>query len=131
MPRDDLGPAGDQHLLDVAAHQHRTVAVGGRYRVVVAVVAHQRQGRDPPGLAVTCLIGRTRPRLQGGEVTLQPLADALGMAADAVVEPIEAAPLEMRIEGRKVGDGRHRHQEVAPGVADQALHLAQIGRAHV
>jgi hypothetical protein len=44
------------------------------------------------------------------------------MTTHPVVEPIEATPLEMRIEGRKVGDIRHRHQEVAPGVADQALH---------
>jgi hypothetical protein len=46
------------------------------------------------------------------------------MPTDPVVEPIEAAVLEMRIEGRKVGDIRRRHQEVAPGVADQALHLS-------
>jgi hypothetical protein len=51
----------------------------------------------------------------------QPLADALGMTADPVIEPLEAALLEMRVELGEAGEGRNRHQDVAPGVADQAL----------
>ncbi|HET6466840.1 MAG TPA: hypothetical protein VFG43_00535, partial [Geminicoccaceae bacterium] len=65
-----------------------------------------------------------RPRLQGGQVALQALAEALGVAADPVVEPLQAAPFELGIERGEAGDDRDRHREVAPRVADQALHLA-------
>jgi hypothetical protein len=123
---DDLGAAGDHDLVDVAAHQHRAVAVGGRHRVVVAVVAHQGQRGDPPRPAVAGLVRYGRAHLQGGEVAHQPLADALGMAADPVIEPLEAALLEMRVELGEAGDARDRHQEVTARVADQALDLAFV-----
>src|ERR687894_1207874 len=57
-----------------------------RYRLTLRALCctDWRCGRIEPG-----------PRLQGGEVTLQPLADALGMATDPVIKPIEAAPIEM------------------------------------
>src|ERR1700732_540264 len=42
MTGDHLGPAGDHHLMDVAADQNLAVAVGSRYRVVGAAIAHQR-----------------------------------------------------------------------------------------
>ena len=48
------------------------------------------------------------------------------MAADPVIEPLEAALLEMRIELGEAGEGRDRHQEVAPRIADQALDLAFV-----
>ena len=47
MPGDLLTPAHDHDVVDVAFHDHRPVAVGGRHRVVIAAVAHQRQRRDP------------------------------------------------------------------------------------
>ena len=47
MTGDHLGPAGDHHLVDVAADQHLAVAVGGRHRIVGAAIAHQRQRADP------------------------------------------------------------------------------------
>ena len=42
MTGDCLGPAADHHLVDIAADHHLAVAVGGRYRVVGAAIAHQR-----------------------------------------------------------------------------------------
>ena len=39
--------AHDHDLVHVAFHYHRPVAVGGRHRIVIAAVAHQRQRRDP------------------------------------------------------------------------------------
>ena len=42
MPGNHLGAAGDRHLVDVAADQDLTVAVGGRHRIVSAAIAHQR-----------------------------------------------------------------------------------------
>ena len=48
MPtRSPQAPAHDHDLVHVAFHYHRPVAVGGRHRVVIAAVAHQRQRRDP------------------------------------------------------------------------------------
>ena len=63
-----------------------------------------------------CRAARSRTRL----------ADGLGMAADPVIEPLEAALLEMGIELGETGEGRDRHQKVAPRVADQALDLALV-----
>src|SRR3954465_4525985 len=80
VPGDDRRPAGNHHLPDIAPHQYRAVAIGGRHRVVVAVVAHQRQCRDPGRFALASLIGGWWPRLQGGKITHQPLADTLVMA---------------------------------------------------
>ena len=40
------------------------------------------------------------------------------MAAQAVIEPLQAALLELRVELGEAGHHRDRHQEVAPGVAD-------------
>ena len=42
MTGDHLGPAGDHHLVNVAADQDLAMAVGGRHRVVGAAIAHQR-----------------------------------------------------------------------------------------
>jgi hypothetical protein len=84
VPGDHLRPAGDHHLLDIALHQHRAVAVGGRHRVVVALITHERERGDPGRPPVAGLIGHRWPRQQGSEVALQPLADALGMTADPI-----------------------------------------------
>ncbi len=119
VPGDDLCPTGDHHLCDIALHQHRAVAIGGRHRVVVAVVAHQRQCRDPGRFAVAGLTGGRWPRLQGGKIAHQSLADAFLMAANPVIQPLQAALFEMRIEDLEAGHDRHSHQEVAPGIADQ------------
>ena len=126
VPGDDRRPAGDHHLLDIAPHQHRAVAIGGRHRVVVAVVAHQRQCRDPGRFAVAGLIGGWWSRLQGRQIAHQPLADALVMAANPVIQPLQTALFEMCIERGEAGRDRNRHQEVAPGIADQALDFALV-----
>ena len=108
------------------AHQYRAMAIGGRYRVVVAVVAYQRQRRDPGRFAVAGLIDCWWPWLQGGKIAHQPLADALLMTANPMIQPFQTALFEMSIEGGKAGHDRNRHQEVAPGIADQALNLAFV-----
>ena len=72
---------------------------------------------------------RVSPVAAGGpafQVVHQPLADALGMAPDTIIEPLEAALLEMHIELGEAGKGRDRHQEVASHIADQALDLAFV-----
>jgi hypothetical protein len=48
------------------------------------------------------------------------------MTADPVIEPLEAALLEMSVELGEAGEGWDRDQEVAPGIADQALDLALV-----
>ena len=48
------------------------------------------------------------------------------MAPDTIIEPLEAALLEMHIELGEAGKGRDRHQEVASHIADQALDLAFV-----
>src|SRR4051794_3348435 len=51
---------------------------------------------------------------------------AIGMATQPITQAIEAAPLEVGVEVGEAGEGRDRDQEVAPGVADQALDLALV-----
>ena len=100
--------------------------MGGRHRVVVALVAHERERGDPGRPAVAGVVGYRWPRQQGGEVALQPLANALGMAAQPVIQPVEAMLLEPRVELGEARCRRDQDQEVAPGVADQALDLALV-----
>src|SRR5271168_4004839 len=64
MTGDHLGPAGDHHLVDVAADQNLAVAVGGRHRVVGAVIAHQQLRTDPTCPLLTGVVGRWRQRVE-------------------------------------------------------------------
>src|SRR5215213_1407394 len=48
------------------------------------------------------------------------------MAPDMIIEPLEAALLEMLIELGEAGKGRDRHQEIASHIADQALDFAFV-----
>jgi hypothetical protein len=56
MPGDHLGSTGDHHRTDAAADHHFTVAIGGRYRVVGAAIAHQRRRADPARLLLAGVI---------------------------------------------------------------------------
>src|SRR5712671_6360834 len=47
MTGDHLGPAGDYHLVDIAADQYLAVPEGGRHRVVRTAIAHQQLRTDP------------------------------------------------------------------------------------
>jgi hypothetical protein len=60
MPGDDVGAAGDHHVVDVAADQHLAMSVGGRHRVVGAAIAHQGQRADPARLLLAGVVGRRR-----------------------------------------------------------------------
>ena len=76
--------------------------------------------------ALAGFVRHRRARLQDSKVVHQPLADALGLTTDTVVEPIEAALLQLRIERSEIGNDRDRNQKVAPGIADQAFYLALV-----
>jgi hypothetical protein len=54
---DLLAAADDRHPVDIAADQHRAVAVGGRHRVIVVAIAHQRQRADPTRSLLARLVG--------------------------------------------------------------------------
>ena len=47
MPGDLLAAAQDHDLVDEALHHDVLEAVGGRHRIVVAAIAHERHRRDP------------------------------------------------------------------------------------
>ena len=126
MPRDDVGAAGDRHLMDVTADQHLAVTVGGRYRVIIAAVAHQGQRADPARLLVAGVVRRRRQGLEGRKVAYQPFADRLGVTAQSIAEPPAAVVNQLGVERRKARRPRHRHQVVAPDPADQAFDLALV-----
>ena len=48
------------------------------------------------------------------------------MTADPVIEPLEAAVLEMRIELGEAGKGWDRHQKVTARIPNQALDFAFV-----
>src|SRR5215212_4138458 len=83
-------------------------------------------GRDPRRSAVAGVKGHRWPRLQGGKIPLQALADALSVTAELAGQTAKAALLEVGVQGGKAGEGRDRHQKVAPGVADQTLDLTLV-----
>ena len=126
MTRDLLGAAGDYHLVDIAADQHFAVAIGGRHRVVIAAVAHQRQRADSRRSLLAGFIGSRRQRQQGGLISHQPLADRLSMTTQPVVQSTPAALQQLRVELSEAGRVRDRHHEVAPRVADQPFDLALV-----
>ena len=79
MPGDLFTAAHDHDVLHVAFHQHRAVTVGGRHRVVVAAVAHQRQRGDPRRAPVAGVIRNRRQRQQRVAVSREALPDRLGV----------------------------------------------------
>ena len=60
MAGDLLAAADDLHPVDIAADHHRAVAVGGRDRVVIVAIAHQRQRADPTRSLVARLVRALR-----------------------------------------------------------------------
>src|SRR3954462_11100280 len=64
MTGDHRGSTGDHHLMDIAADYHFPVAIGGRYRVVGAAIAHQRLRADPGRLLLAGVIGCWRQVLE-------------------------------------------------------------------
>ena len=99
MTGDCLGPAADHHLVDIAADHHLAVAVGGRYRVVGAAIAHQRQRADPARLLLAGVVGRWRQRVERRQIPHQPFADRLLVTAQPIPEPM-ATTLEQLDEQR-------------------------------
>jgi hypothetical protein len=126
MPGDDLRPAGDHHLVHVAAHHHLAVAKACRHRVVVAPVAHQRQRGDGRGHLLAGIVRWGQRLLQSGQIALQPRADGLGVAAQAIAHALATAREQMLVQRREAVEHRDRHQEVAPREADQPLDLALV-----
>ena len=117
--------AADHDLVDVAAHQHLAVAIGGRHRVVVAV-AHECQRGDPRGRwsqASKAAAGRAARRGKSRSAARRCVCVMTAHPG----QPLDRQHcLEMRVELREAGDTRDRHQEVASRIADQPLDLALV-----
>ena len=102
------------------------MAVGGRDRVVIVAIAHQRQRADPTRSLVARLV---RHRWQVKESCLirrQTGPDRGVVTTQPIIEAAAAMGFELRVqllEGRRP---RQRHQIVAPGIADQILDLALV-----
>src|SRR5438445_11075385 len=94
MTGDHRGSTGDHHLMDIAADYHFPVAIGGRYRVVGAAIAHQRLRADPGCLLFAGVIGCWRQVLEGRQIPRQALADCLVVTAQPIAEP--APPLRIK-----------------------------------
>ena len=126
MTGDHLGPAADDHLINVAFHQHVAVSIGHRHRVVVGSVPDQGQGTHPARLLIAGVVCYRRQRQQGLQVQLHPLSDGLIMSSEPGVHPLQAALLQVGIQGLKTLEGGNGHQEIAPRVAHQSFDLTFV-----
>ena len=126
MAGDDLGPATVDHLINVSPDDDIAVSVRRRYRVVVGLVPDQGQGTHPGRLLVAGVIGHRRPGQQGVQVPLHPLPDGLIMSPQSGVSPLQAAPLQVGIQGFKGLERGNGHQEIAPRIAHQAFDLSLV-----
>ena len=126
VPGDDLGPAADDHYVDVAPNQHVPVSVGHWHRVVVGPVPYQRQGTDPARLFLAGVVCCCRQRQQGVQVPLHPLTDGLPVFPELGVRSFHASSLQVGIERIKALEGRYGNQEVSAHVSHQSLHLAFV-----
>ncbi len=82
---DDVGPAGDGHVIDPAQHSHLVMGIGRRHRVVIAVESHQR---ERVGMALSHPAGLERlgrESQHGGPVIFQ----SLGLGAHLAPDPSE------------------------------------------
>ena len=98
MPGNDLRPAADDDLIDVAPHQHVPVSMGHRRRIVVGPVPDQGQGADPAPLLLAGVVGYGRQRQQGVQIQLHPLPDGLGVPPEPGVHPFQAAALQVSVQ---------------------------------
>src|SRR3954468_14929768 len=114
MTRDHLGPAADHHLVDKAADQNLAVTVGGRYRIVGAAIAHQRQRADPAWLLLAGIGRRRRPLMERRHLTHprrippQPFADRLLVTAQAIADPAATTLEQLLVQRRETGRPRYR-----------------------
>src|SRR5712671_305892 len=121
MTGDHLGPAGDHHLVDIAADQYLAVPEGGRHRVLGAAIAHQ-QGPPSSRRRHRALAAR-RGTLQ---IPNQPFADRLVVTAQAIPEPALTTLEQLLIQRHQADRPRYRHQQVPADPADQPLDFALV-----
>ena len=126
MASDHLRAASDHHLVHVTAHKHLAVTEARRHRVVVAPVAHQRQRGDARAKLLAGVVWRRQRLAQSGQIALQPLADGLVVATQAIAHALSAAVQKMGVQRREAVEHRDRHQEVAPRITDQPFDLALV-----
>src|SRR6266567_660229 len=126
MTGDHRGSTGDHHLMDIAADHHFPVAIGGRYRVVGAAIAHQRLRADPGRLLLAGVIGCWRQVLEGCQIPRQALANRLVVTAQPIGEPAATTLEQLLVQRREARRPRYRHQQVPADPADQPLDLPLV-----
>lgn len=97
MTGNDLAPAADHHLADIAPDPYLLMAEAHRHRVIIGPVTHQRLRRDLAAGLVTSLERGSRQSLHRRQIALQ-LADRLALAPQPVVLTLAALLLEPQVE---------------------------------
>jgi hypothetical protein len=122
MPGDHLGPAGDDHFVDIATHPHLVMGIGHRHRIIGAAIAHHG---DRGGLRADFLAGVIRRGWQFHQriqIPHEPFADRLTVAAHAIVVALQAPVFQPGVQVIEAVEARGRHEEIAAPGADNALH---------
>ncbi len=124
---DLLAAADDLHPVDIAANHHLAVAIGGRHRVIVAAITHQRERADPTRSLVARLVRHCGQLEQRRLISLaRRAADRCVVPTQPISEAAAAEGFELRVqllEGRRPWQW---HQIVAPRIADQIFDLALV-----
>src|SRR5665647_1676704 len=112
--------------MDVTAHKYIAMAVDCRHRVVVESIAYQRQRGDSRGYLLAGVVRRRQRRLEGGKVTLQPLADRPVTAAQTVSPSTAAAFQQIGVQRFEALEHRDWYEEVPSRIADQSFDFALV-----
>jgi hypothetical protein len=90
-------------------------------------IAERRRLRgDPPARLIAGIERGWRQLRHHLEVPGKARADRLGVAAQDIALTLAALLLQPSVECLPGGEARHRHHEVAPGIADQPLDAAFV-----
>ena len=123
----DLVRAADDHdLVDEALHQDVAKAIGGRRRIIVHAIAHQRRRGDLRRALVAGLEGRLGQSAQDRLIRDKPFADRLLVAAGPLGLTGAAAFFQSGVERLEGGGMRHGREEVRPGIFYQGLDFAFV-----
>ena len=126
MAGDDLRPATDHDLMDIAADLNLVMGKSHRHRIVIASITNHRDRRRPSADLLAGIVARRRQRQQLVQIAQQPLADRFAMTAHDIVLPLETLRFQPGIQIVEAGEPGRRYKKIPPTVADHTLDMPLV-----